>query len=206
MTAAQGARLKSNRRYRPLCWRRWSCVITCLGAIAAAPCSHADDLDQATLTPTISGLVVSCRDSVETPVLTIFRPLNDAGIARVENGRPVIILDPGKMTRLNPLVRLFIYAHECAHHVSGDVIAGVQGRDHPNREQTADRIGIRFMRDYFHITQQQVDLIGETFKNNPPVEHHMSGPLRAKWISACYQTDDLQCSFKSRRTVAGTNQ
>lgn len=150
-----------------------------------------------TLTPIVGGLPVRCTDAVGVPVFTIFSPaVPDAAQSTIlPTGVRVIVLNPMVVGGMPPLLQLFVYAHECGHHLSGDVVMGAYyNHQNPMREQNADRIGIRILRDQLHISQAQANAIAAVFQNNPAIPpFYLPGPLRAQWISDCYKTQDQSC-------------
>jgi len=160
-----------------------------------------------TLHPVIAGMPVYCTDPSGAPVYTAYDPsINDVAMSSIlPNGARVIALNPATFPKMPPLIQLFIYAHECGHHLSGDIIAGVLfHEDNLNREKNADRIGIRLMRDQLHISPQQAAAISSTFQNNPPMfPYYLPGPLRAQWIRNCYATDNDDCTPANSSQTTG---
>ena len=122
--------------------------------------------------------------------------MNDFGQSKIGSGGiRLIILNQIRLSTIPPLLQVFVYAHECGHHLSGDIVSSTfYLHDTPLREQNADRIGIRLMRDQLHITKSQADSIASMFVGNPGLApYYLPGPLRAAWISACYSTSDNPC-------------
>ena len=151
---------------------------------------------QGTLTPRVGGYVVSCRDALGHPVETLSIPgLQDMAMSRIEpNGVPSISINP-MAAGAAPVVQLFAYEHECGHHSSGDVISATFYRHlNPDREKTADRIGIRTLRDRFNISRNDAQAIAATFIRNPPYPGYLPGPERAAWILACFDTTSDDCA------------
>jgi hypothetical protein len=155
---------------------------------------------QPTLTPVIGGIVVRCTDATGSPVYTVWAQVPDAAQSSIEG--PVAM----RLIKLNPsvsrrphLMQLFIYAHECGHHISGDIVAGVFfNHDNPDREMNADRIGIRLLRDEFQITLAQARALAQTFVNNPPIPpYYLPGPQRAQWIVDCYRSNNDGCGHST---------
>jgi hypothetical protein len=149
--------------------------------------------------PTVGGLSVHCTDASGAVVYTRFLPtLSDIAISTIDpaTGERLILINFPAASQMPPLLQLFIYAHECGHHISGDVIAGVLLHENNlNREKTADMIGIRILRDQLGITAAQADALATVFRNNPPMfPYYLPGPLRAQWISNCYATNDNTCT------------
>jgi hypothetical protein len=153
---------------------------------------------QLVVNPTIGGIPVHCTDATGSIVYVEKLPtMSDVAQSTIEpTGTRVIRIDGPTFAALPNLLKLFIYAHECGHHMSGDVFAGVVlHEDNLNREKTADRIGIRLMRDQLNITAAEAGQIASIFQNNPPIfPYYLPGPQRAKWIKNCYATNSDDCS------------
>jgi hypothetical protein len=152
---------------------------------------------QATYTPVIAGTLVSCRDASGTPVVTeVIGTLPDMAMSRILPNRvPAIDINPSAFGAANSLLQLFAYAHECGHHSSGDVIALTYYRHlNPEREKTADRIGIRTLRDKWKMSRADAEVIASSFQGNPAYPGYLPGPLRAQWILECFDTNNDTCS------------
>jgi hypothetical protein len=141
------------------------------------------------------GGTVRCSDATGAQVYTEFANVPDAAQSTISNGVRLIRLNKTVFDSLSPLMQLFVYAHECGHHISGDIVEGVYFRhDNLAREQNADRIGIRLLRDQSGISLNQANEIAAAFQNNPAIPpYYLPGPLRAKWIVDCYQSHDDAC-------------
>jgi len=148
--------------------------------------------------PVIAGTPVHCFDPTGLQVFTVFDArINDVAMSSIlPNGLRVIIINGPLFQKQPPIIQLFIYAHECGHHISGDIISGVIfHEDNLNREKNADRIGIRLMRDQLHISNQMAGEVASTFENNPPMfPFYLPGPERAQWIRDCYATHNDNCT------------
>jgi hypothetical protein len=145
--------------------------------------------------PDRGGVTVRCSDATGAQVYTEFANVPDAAQSTISNGVRLIRLNKTVFDSLSPLMQLFVYAHECGHHISGDIVEGVYFRhDNLAREQNADRIGIRLLRDQSGISLNQANEIAAAFQNNPAIPpYYLPGPLRAKWIVDCYQSHDDAC-------------
>lgn len=159
-------------------------------------------LGQDVLHPIIGGFTVSCVDATRMPVYTRFvAGGSDAAKSTIDpmSGERLIIINYPLASHFPQLLQLFLYAHECGHHVSGDIVKGVYFREaDPFLEQRADRIGIRLLRDELQITQLQADELGSVFFRNPAIPGYLPGPQRAKWISDCYKTNDDNCTVSHK--------
>jgi len=146
---------------------------------------------------TLAGLPVHCTDAVGAPVLITWNQmLNDIAVSSIlPTGVRLISLRPN-LVQQPALLQLFVFAHECGHHISGDIVAGVYfHHDNLNREKNADRIGIRLVRDQLKITLTQAQQIASMFINNPPLPpYYLPGPARAQFIVDCYKSNDDSCS------------
>jgi hypothetical protein len=158
-----------------------------------------------TPTPIIGGVPVHCTDPSRAIVYTRFvSNLGDWARSLIDpmTGERLIEIDLSLATQQPPLLQLFVYAHECGHHISGDIIAGQMFHEIDlNREKIADQIGIRILRDQFHISQAKVDSLAAVFQNNPPIfPFYLPGPLRAQWIRDCYATNSGDCMSSGKQS------
>jgi hypothetical protein len=155
--------------------------------------------------PTIGGIPVHCTDATGATVYTEILPtLGDTAQSTIEpSGLRVIRINRPAFEQQPTLIKLFFYAHECGHHMSGDVFAGVVlHEDDLDREKIADRIGIRILRDQLNITSQEADQIASIFQNNPPIfPYYLPGPARARWIRDCYATSTSDCTVPADQTT-----
>jgi hypothetical protein len=150
--------------------------------------------------PTVGGITVHCTDAAGSTVYTTTTVISDSAMSSIlPNGMRIIDLNPQIVPREPALLQLFTYAHECGHHTSGDIAMDVFfHHDNPQREMTADRIGIRLMRHQLGITFAQAQEIAQYFQNNPAVPpNYLPGLERAKWIVDCYKTNDDSCGNSS---------
>jgi hypothetical protein len=144
----------------------------------------------------VAGIPVYCTAPNGAPVVGVFDPsLQDVGQALLYGQQPVIRMNPYILQALPPIAQVFFYAHECGHHLSGDVINGyTHNFINPNTELRADMIGIRMVRDQMHPSQDQLLLLEQVIKTNPKWDAtHLPGPMRAQWIRQCYWTDSENC-------------
>lgn len=119
--------------------------------------------------PMIGGVAVSCA-GVPTYV--------DDQIGDIAIAVPgAIVLHPG-LGQWPPVVQVFVYAHECAHHLPG---IG------PN-ENDADCWAIKLGRDQGWIDFDGLRLIQAYFANNPGNWTHLPGPLRVQQMQSCFMT------------------
>ena len=192
----------------PSGWLIRTFVLLCV--FAAAIQVKAQDV----LIPVVGGFNVHCSDAAGDAVYTRFvSGGGDAAWSTIEahppGAEPLIVINMPVVGRMPQLLQLFAYAHECGHHSSGDVMAGIIYHEiDPDREKTADRIGIRLLRDQFHISQQNADLIASFFQKNPPFPGYLPGPQRAQWIRNCYTSHNDDCTNHSAtpRQAPGANE
>ncbi len=133
----------------------------------------------------IAGFPVYCTDIRGFSVVTIpDSQLNDVGVARLApNGAPIIFLNPTILANLPPVVQLFWYAHECAHHVLGHILKP------PiiSNEIEADCWAIRIGRDQNWFQQHDLEVMYMYFINNPGSPWgHLPGPQRLENFARCF--------------------
>ncbi|MDP3511672.1 MAG: hypothetical protein Q8S20_02890 [Sulfuritalea sp.] len=125
-----------------------------------------------------------CSSFTGIPVPYIPNPaLNNVGVAHtMQNGQPVIVMNPNVVGPLPEFVRQFWYAHECAHHAL-----------HPmhNSEMNADCYAIKAIRNIGLISNpQQVGFLLNYISTLPGniMTGHLPGPARAQNMYACFAT------------------
>lgn len=115
--------------------------------------------------PIIGGVPVVCG-GIPTVVQA-----NIGDIARAIPGW--IVLDP-KVFYLPDVVQIFIYAHECSHHVLG------------SNEAAADCLAIRTGRDQGWFLQNDIAWLVRYFGNSPGDWTHAPGPYRINSMVSCF--------------------
>ena len=173
-------------------------MLQLLSGLLLALSAHAQVPREDQANPIIGGYTVHCADPLGAVVFTRWQSTGDMATSTIQGNERLILLSPS-MLSLPSLMQLFIYAHECGHHFSGDVARLAYLRhDNLAREQVADRIGIRFLRDQIGLSQNEAQGIADQFMNMPArPPYYLPGPLRARWIMACYNTtnaDDCEDS------------
>ena len=118
--------------------------------------------------PVIAGMPVQCYG-----VPAVVTPINDIAMARPG----VIILSP-QFFQLPGKLQLFIYAHECAHHVPQ--ISG--------NEDMADCWAIKVGRVQGWFTQQDIVYLQQYFGGSPGDWTHAPGPIRVQQMINCFVT------------------
>jgi hypothetical protein len=126
-----------------------------------------------------------CRDIRGIPVASIRDDsIGDVAKATIApDGSPVILYNVGVLHWLQPQTRLFIYAHECAHHALGHNF----GTTHPLRmEQDADCWGIRTAVTDGQLSADDVAIVQADIARVGVADWmHLPGPQRAINLSAC---------------------
>jgi hypothetical protein len=134
------------------------------------------------LTHTVSAQPLPCRsfDGVFVPYI-FDQTLQDVGVARrIQNGQPIIIINPNVVGPLPEFVRQFWYAHECAHHAL---------LPSQNSEINADCYAIKAIRNIgIVVNQQQVGYLLNSIAALPGNLYtgHLPGPARAQNLYNCF--------------------
>jgi hypothetical protein len=116
----------------------------------------------------LAGRTMSCRG---TPTLLSYTFWDYAG-ADKDNRR--IILNPKKLEGLPEAVRLYVYAHECGHHIYG------------TRETRADCYAVqRGVREGW-LDRHGMDQVCEFIVPHAPDWVHPPGPKRCRLMRACF--------------------
>ena len=134
----------------------------------------------------IGGMPVSCNDFRGFPVYVVANPmLNDVGMATLgPNGQPIMVLNPGVLQSQPPVLQLFWYAHECAHHVLGHIV----NRSQLNEAQ-ADCWAVRTGRQQGWFPPQAFQLLIQVLGNSPGSPWgHLPGPAQIQNMLSCYQS------------------
>jgi len=130
----------------------------------------------------IAGVPLSCASYYGEPVrIYMTRDLNNVGIAtRVQNGQPIIVMNPDVLARFQPLVQVWWFAHECGHHALGPY----------NSETNAVCWGVRVLRDQ-GVLRNVYDLQAFAFVLSSlpgSAVGHLPGPQRAQNVINCSLT------------------
>lgn len=125
----------------------------------------------------VQGSPLRCTVNGRRIPIYISSGLGDLAIARIfPDGRYYIAIDDVQMRQLDPIVQVFVFAHECAHH-KGPTMG----------ESWADCMAARELRRLGYVTNfGQVATIMRAFANSPPSSAgHLPGPYRAELIRQC---------------------
>lgn len=115
----------------------------------------------------IDGRRVTCKSDIRT---ILDANLPNLGIAT----RSQLVLNPHLLKRMSPVVRLFVYHHECGHHhVGGD-------------EFGADCWAVRAGVSHGWLQQRQLGEICTSFGNSRATATHPATAARCKALQACY--------------------
>jgi len=154
--------------FRPLLF-----ALACLAVLATGSAAEAQ----------IAGVPVSCVDFRGFPVALVPAPqLPDVGAARIVNGQPVILINPRVLSAQAPVMQLFWYAHECAHHVRGH-LANIA----ISNEADADCWAVKTGRNQGWFPPQAFQLLVEVLGNSPgSLWGHLPGPQRIQNMWGCY--------------------
>ncbi|MHB8565241.1 MAG: M78 family metallopeptidase domain-containing protein [Acidiferrobacteraceae bacterium] len=115
--------------------------------------------------------------------------INDAAMAGVLMGRPVIRLNMMAMQMFTPAMRLFVLFHECGHHALGQIdlqmITGVPNLSMAN-EQAADCWSFEHLMEDGLLSAWQVSEIQQQLARFGPGDWtHLPGPMRAINLRLC---------------------
>jgi hypothetical protein len=109
---------------------------------------------------------------------------NVAIAGRLKDGRPFIAYNPEALKRFNPVTRLYIYYHECAHHRLGHS----SGYRPQNRENAADCFAIRYMTRQGMLNDARMRIIMDDVRRYGSSDNvHLPGPQRARLLASCYR-------------------
>jgi len=99
-------------------------------------------------------------------------------------GQPIIVYNPQQMAGLTPVMRDFIFAHECAHHVLGH--GAIQPGNNPIAEQDADCWGIQALVNGFGLHPGNIHQLQALLASFGPGDWaHFPGPIRAQNLPSC---------------------
>ena len=132
---------------------------------------------QAQYTYWVGNEPLSCNIGGRPIPIFIDNTIADVGIARIyPDGRYYIAINDNLMRRYEPIVQIFIFAHECAHHLGPTM-----------GESWADCAAARELRRLGYVTTYaQVATIMRNFEASPGTPMgHLPGPYRAELIRQC---------------------
>lgn len=153
-------------------WGGWVGAFTAalLGMVAAPAALHA----QHDLT--------GCLDRQQRPVeLRVKNDMGWGGLATIVDGKPVIYWNKHLMDRANRPMQIFVYFHECAHHVLGHVWTG----ESPRAEREADCWAIQLMVESGMIRGGHVAMIERELRHSRGDANHLGGEELIQSLAAC---------------------
>lgn len=138
----------------------------------------------------------SCVDSTGRRVVMTERETpNTAMAGRRPDGTPFMVFDPQRMAALHPVTRLFVFYHECAHHVLGHTA----GNQHNHREIDADCWAIRHLQQAGRIDIRGIRFVQRDVSRWNGSQVHLPGPERAQHIGRCFQSATYRYGDHDRR-------
>jgi hypothetical protein len=99
-------------------------------------------------------------------------------------GQPIIAYNPDAMRRLHPITRIYVYYHECAHHVLGHSA----GHRPPTLEADADCWAIAYMVRRGLLDRRGLRVIQRDIVHSRRDALHLPGPARASLLAGCYRS------------------
>ena len=124
----------------------------------------------------------ACTAPDGQPVQTIVR--NDmiwAGLATREGGKPVIYWNQHSMAGTSQATRVFIYLHECAHHMLGHIWQ----QDSRRSEQEADCWAMTLMVESGMTKERHIDAIVRELKRTEGDAVHLGGEALIRSLKQC---------------------
>lgn len=115
------------------------------------------------------------------------------------SGQPIIAYNPTAMSRLHPITRIYVYYHECAHHVLGHT----SGHRPPTREADADCWAIKYMARRGLLNWRGLRHIQRDIINSRGSHVHLAGRHRASLLAGCLRS--AATSRVAMRKPSGTN-
>jgi len=127
--------------------------------------------------------VAACRDRDDRPIPSVVdNTMADAGEAVERDGHPVILWNARSNARLSQTEQIFIYLHECAHHVLGHLYhRGTEARD----ELEADCWAIQLMVDGGMIRPRQLAVLESSRESVRGDETHLGGEAHVRSLEQC---------------------
>jgi hypothetical protein len=125
----------------------------------------------------------ACRDRSDHPITVLVdNSIAYAGVATFRNERPVILWNARTNQHLSYAEQLFIYLHECAHHVLDHLYHGDIGL---LEEQAADCWAIQLMVDGGMIRRRELIELERTRQAVRGDDTHLSGEAHVRSLEEC---------------------
>jgi hypothetical protein len=128
----------------------------------------------------------ACRDRDDRPIPAVVdNTMADAGEAVERDGHPIILWNARDNARLSQTEQIFIYLHECAHHVLGHLYhRGTEARD----ELEADCWAIELMVDEGIIKSRHLAVLERSRETVRGDETHLGGEAHVRSLEQCLST------------------
>src|SRR5687767_3085964 len=107
-----------------------------------------------------------------------------AGIAAEQDGRPVILWNQKENRHLSQTEQIFIYLHECAHHLLGHLYHSPYG---PAVELEADCWAIQLMVDGGMIKPRHLEVLERSRRNVRADATHLGGEAHIQSLARCLE-------------------
>jgi hypothetical protein len=125
----------------------------------------------------------ACRDRTDHPIAVVVdNSIAYAGVATFRNEHPVILWNARTNQRLSRTEQLFIYLHECAHHVLDHLYHGDVGT---REELEADCWAIQLMVDGGMIRSRQLAELERTRSAVRGDDTHLGGEAHVRSLEEC---------------------
>ena len=123
-----------------------------------------------------------------------------AGMATVRNGSPIILWNARMNQGLPDFVQMFIYMHECAHHLLGHVYqpGDANGR---SKEDEADCWALQLLVDGGILKASQIDALESHLVSSQGDQNHRSGEDRILMLSRCLEIRTDQAAWDTALTT-----
>lgn len=124
----------------------------------------------------------ACTAPDGQPVQTVVK--NDmvwAGTAALRGDKPVIYWSPDNLAGASQATRLFIYLHECAHHMLGHTWQG----ESPRAEREADCWAMTLMIESGMAKERHIELIVHELKRSEGDDMHLGGEALIRSLKQC---------------------
>jgi hypothetical protein len=132
---------------------------------------------------------LSCNDLAGHPVpYNVAAPgtIGPIGLATVQGGMPVILLDTYRLHQLPQAAQNFLLAHECGHHALGQIrgvlLGGPMGR---GQEAASDCFAMGALRYVGALSSSERNVIIQFLRNLPGDPMNDPGPIRAARLDRC---------------------
>lgn len=123
-----------------------------------------------------------------------------AGVAKLQNGSPVILWNAKANQALPDYVQMFIYLHECAHHLLGHVhqSGDANGRE---REDEADCWAIQLLVDGGILKSSHIEALEQSLRSTPQDKDHRGGQELIVSLARCLEIRTDQAAWDTALTA-----